>query len=98
MTTIDFQTKTNSRHGNASPRFAAEPTSSAKQVNYQLVAVPTCVTCKTDEYLFVEEYAPPLINDDGELDRLGEASFFCTRCLQYGGHSVPPLWTPNTTA
>lgn len=99
MTTIDFRT-TNSLDRWATPRPNATvaPPTADRQMNNKLVAVPTCDNCSTEEFLYIEEYAPPLINDDGELSRLGETSYFCTRCLQYGGHSVPPLWTPGITA
>lgn len=100
MTTIDFESKTSNPHrGAAQPsRATAAFTPAPRQMNHKLVAVPTCNKCKTDEYLYIEEYTPPVINDDGELARLGETSYFCTRCLQYGAHAVPPLWTPDRRA
>ncbi|GAB3526310.1 hypothetical protein [Arthrobacter monumenti] len=98
MTTIDFETKTSSPDRSApqpsSPAAAFTPAD--RTMNHKLAAVPTCNKCKTDEYLYIEEYTPPVINDDGELARLGDTSYFCTRCLQYGAHAVPPLWTPDS--
>lgn len=67
----------------------------AQRANYQLVTAPACARCKTDSYIYIEEYIPPQINDDGELTKLGEASYFCTRCVEYAAHAVPPLWTPE---
>lgn len=67
-------------------------------MNHKLAAVPTCPTCRTQAHLYIEEFTPALINDEGELTQLGETGYFCTRCLQYGAHSVPPLWTPESPA
>lgn len=63
--------------------------------NYELVTAPACARCKTSSYIYIEEFIPPEINDDGELTKLGEASYFCTRCVEYAAHAVPPLWTPD---
>lgn len=66
-----------------------------QRANYELVAAPACARCKTDSYIYIEEFVPPKVNDDGELAKLGEASYFCTRCVEYAAHAVPPLWTPE---
>lgn len=65
------------------------------RANYELVTAPACARCKTSSFIYIEEYVPPKMNDDGELTKLGEASYFCTRCVEYAAHAVPPLWTPD---
>lgn len=64
----------------------------------RLVAAPNCHRCRTDVYLYVEDFTPARIGEDGALLRLGEASCFCTRCVQYAAHAVPPLRTPDSFA
>lgn len=81
MTTIDFQSTSSSpgQHVPLPPDAACEAATADRQMNHNLVAVPTCAECKTDAYLYIEAYKRPLVNDDGALAELGETSYFCTR-------------------
>lgn len=73
-------------------------TNQSAQADSRLVTEPYCNKCRTDAYLYVEDFTPARIGQDGTLLRLGEASYFCTRCVQYAAHAVPPLWTPESFA
>lgn len=95
MTTIDLETKANASRTASAATTAA---TTDRQVNHKLVAVPTCGNCKTETYLYIEHFTPAEIDDDGQLAQLAEASYFCTRCLGYAAHAVPPMWTPAWTA
>lgn len=63
--------------------------------NFNLVTVPGCARCKSSSFIYVEEFIPPQLSEDGELIKLGEASYFCTRCVEYAAHAVPPMWSPE---
>ncbi|WP_155838733.1 hypothetical protein [Arthrobacter castelli] len=97
MNPIDLKAKTNvPSHGAAQVADTASavlPTD--RRMNHKLAAVPACGNCKTETYLYIEEFTPASVGDEGELIQLAEASYFCTRCLEYAAHAVPPLWTPE---
>lgn len=67
----------------------------SQSANFNLVTVPACARCKSSSFIYVEEFIPPQLSDEGELVKLGEASYFCTRCVEYAAHAVPPMWTPE---
>ena len=58
------------------------------------VGKPTCDTCRTDEFVYLESYIPPTYRRDGTVASLGEAAYTCTRCEEFSAHSVPVTWTP----
>lgn len=96
MTTIDSETTGDAdTAGAARFRGAAATATTDRQVNHKLAAVPTCGNCKTDTYLFIEDFTPAAVNDEGQLLQLPQAGYFCTRCLGYAAHAVPPMWTPE---
>lgn len=95
MTTIDLKPKANDYDRSDPQGSSAASAAAEKQMSQKLAAVPTCGNCGTEAYLYIEEFSPARMNDEGELLQLAEAGYFCTRCLRYGAHSVPPLWTPD---
>jgi hypothetical protein len=58
------------------------------------VGKPTCDTCRTDEFVYLESYIPPTYRRDGSVATLGEVAYTCTHCEQFSAHSVPVTWTP----
>lgn len=58
------------------------------------VGKPYCEGCGTDEFIYLESYAPPVIRRDGTIKTLGEVSYTCTRCEEFSGHKVPFTWAP----
>jgi hypothetical protein len=55
--------------------------------------LPFCETCRSDQYLIIEEFVPPRLQPGTGLTS-AEASYSCLKCGQFSGHDVPSDWEP----
>jgi len=63
-------------------------------VDSEYVGSPYCERCGTDEFIYLETFAPATHRRDGSISKLGEATYFCSGCDDYSAHAVPASWVP----
>jgi hypothetical protein len=63
-------------------------------VESEFVDSPYCERCGTDEFIYLETFVPATRRRDGSINKLGEATYFCSGCDDYSAHAVPASWVP----
>lgn len=64
MTTIDLETNVDAASASATrvPGSVSAAATMDRRVNHELAAVPICSSCKTDTYLYIEQFTPAMID------------------------------------